>query len=254
MEEKITIGQPVKPAWLSSLKAPRKEPIMLTIVAEGGMGKTSMASLWPSPVFIPVEDGSAALIGRDDVAMFPLCADTGQVFDALEKVAAGGHPFKTVVIDSITQLSTMIEGEIVAADPKAKSINQAMGGYGAGYAAMSRVHGKIRDVCGKIKDAGINVIFIAHCVSEKVNPPDQPEYMRYSIRMHKDSVSHYSDNVDMVAFIKLKTFVSEDKRATTSGQRIVTCYPNPAHISKNRFGISKDIDFVEGINPFQALI
>ena len=94
----------------------------------------------------------------------------------------------------------------------------------------------------------------AHAMSERVNPPDQPEYLRYSIRMHKDSVSHYSDNVDLVAFIKLKTFVSEEKRASTSGQRIITCYPNPAHISKNRYGITKDLDFAEGVNPFEAII
>jgi phage nucleotide-binding protein len=230
--------------------------VLATIVGEGGMGKTTLASLWPSPIFIPIEDGSASLAGKENVAMFPRpeVVTTEWVFDCLSKLASGGHNFKTVVLDSVTQLSTIIEAEIIAADPKAKSINQAMGGYGAGYSAMSRVHSKIRELAGVLKSKGMHVVFLAHAMSEKCNPPDQPEYLKYTIRMHKDSVAHYSDNVDLVGFIKLKTFVSEDKRATTSGQRIITCYPNPAHISKNRYGISRDLDFIDGTNPFQVIL
>jgi hypothetical protein len=63
-----------------------------------------------------------------------LCPHRAQdVLDAIEALATEKHEFKTLVIDSITQLATLIESEIVAADPKAKSINQAGGGYGAGY-------------------------------------------------------------------------------------------------------------------------
>jgi hypothetical protein len=246
-----------RPDWMGSLTTPKKDPVMATFVAEGGMGKTTLASLWPSPIFIPIEDGSAALVGRDDIAMFPTppSVTVAWVMECLEKLAAGGHPFKTVVLDSITQLSTIIEGEIIEADPKKpKSINQALGGYGAGYSAMSDVHEKVRKLCGQLKSKGMHVVFLAHANAERVNLPDQPEYMRYSIRMHKDSVSHYSDNVDLVAFIKLKTFVSDERRATTSGQRIITCYPIPSHISKNRYGITKDLDFVEGVNPFAAIL
>jgi hypothetical protein len=58
---------------------------------------------------------------------------TQDVLDAIEALATEKHEHKTLVIDSITQLATLIESEIVAADPKAKSINQAGGGYGAGY-------------------------------------------------------------------------------------------------------------------------
>jgi len=264
--ERLTIGVPA-PSWMASLKVPQKEPVMATIVAEGGMGKTSLAALWPSPIFIPVEDGSASLVGREvQPAFFPTPSQDGYsgncravgsdwVLECIEKLAEGGHPFKTVVIDSITQLSTLIESEVIDSDPKKpKSINQALGGYGAGFSAMSDIHEKLRKACGYLKSKGMNVLFLAHANSEKVSPPDQPEYMRYSIRMHKDSVCHYSDNVDMVAFIKLRTFVSEEKKATSSGQRIITCYPIPSHISKNRYGITKDLDFIEGQNPFQAIL
>lgn len=244
---------------LASLTAPTgQRPIIVTLVAEGGMGKTSLAATFPAPVFIRTEDGTASLAGRSDVAMFPLAKSSQDVLDAIASLATEDHPFQTLVIDSITQLNTFIEAEVIASDPKAKGINQALGGYGAGNAAVSEKHRQIREWAGALSvQKGMNVVFIAHADSETVELPDSDPYTRYTLRLHKKSVSHYSDNVDLVAFIKLKTFTtgeSDKKRAHSDGSRIITCYPTPSHISKNRFGIEKDISFAKGDNPFAAYI
>jgi hypothetical protein len=254
MEERLTIGKPDKDGFLAKLFSPQKRPIIATIVGEGGIGKTSLASYFPAPIFLRTEDGSQAIAGREDVAMFPLCKTVADVMQGLNEILSQPHPFKTLVIDSITQLSNMIESEIVAADPKAKSINQANGGYGAGYATLAAKHGEIRKLCGDINERrGMHVVFIAHAVTERVNPPDVSEYLRYSIRIHKDSIQHYSDNVDLVGFLKLKTYVTEGKASTTD-ERVLTCYPTPAHIGKNRFGIKQDLPFVEGQNPLGGIL
>jgi len=81
--------------------------------------------------------------------------------------------------------------------------------------------------------------------------------MRYTIRMNNKSISHYSDNVDIVAFIKLKMFTTgegDKKRAVDSGERVITCYPTASHISKNRFGIDQDLVFTKDVNPFGAFL
>lgn len=245
--------------FLSTLEAPRgQRPIIATLVGEGGMGKTTLAASFPRPVILRVEDGTASLADRQDVALSPILPSSQAVIDALNSLGAEDHPFLTVIIDSVTQLNTVIEAEVVEADPKAKSINQAMGGYGAGHAAVSERHRVIRELAGRLQATrGMNVVFIAHADSETVELPDADPYTRYTIRMHRKSVAHYSDNVDLVGFIKLKTFTTGDgdrKRAHTDGQRIITCYPTPSHISKNRFGIKQDLPFVEGENPFAPYI
>lgn len=245
--------------FLSTLEAPRgQRPIIATLVGEGGMGKTTLAASFPNPIILRVEDGTASLAGRQDVALTPLLPSSQAVIDALNALGTEDHPFRTVVIDSVTQLNTVIEAEVVAADPKARSINQAMGGYGAGHSAVSERHRTIRDLAGRLQATrGMNVVFIAHADSETVELPDADPYTRYTIRMHRKSVAHYSDNVDLVGFIKLKTFTTGDgdrKRAHTDGLRIITCYPTPSHISKNRFGIKQDLPFIEGENPFAAYI
>lgn len=243
----------------AQLTAPKgQRPIIATIVGEAGIGKTSLAASFPSPVFIRTEDGTQSLAGRDDVALFPVAYSSQEVLDQIGLLGSEPHPFQTLVIDSITQLNTIIEAEIIAQDGKARSINQALGGYGAGYAAASDRHRQIREWAGQLAThAGMNIVFVAHADSESVDSPDNDPYQRYTIRIHRKSVQHYSDNVDLVAFLKLKTFVggnTERKRAVTDGTRIITCYPTPSHISKNRFGITADIPFNVGDNPFAPFL
>ena len=243
---------------LSSLASPKKRPAIVTIVAEGGMGKTTLGSMFPSPVFLRTEDGTQSIQERKDVACFPVSKSSAEVFECIASLFTEKHEFKTLVIDSITALNIMIEGEIVKADGKAKSINQAAGGYGAGYAAAANIHREIREACGALSEAkGMHIVFLAHADAESVNLPDQDEYSRYTIRMNKRSVAHYSDNVDLVGFIKLRTYVSGDtekKKAVSDGARIITCYPVPSHISKNRFGITQDIEFKLGEFPFKGVL
>jgi hypothetical protein len=133
-----------------------------------------------------------------------------------------------------------------------------MGGYGAGMAAAAEKHRQIKALCDQlIQYKSINVVFIAHADSETVELPDQDPYTRYTLRMGKRAVTHYSDDVDLVAFIKLKTYTSGDgerKKAISDGSRIITCYPSAAHISKNRYGITKDIAFDLGTNPLADFV
>ena len=194
---------------LKTLSKPSgQRPIICTLFGEGGMGKTTLAAMFKSPVFIRTEDGTASLAGNDNVNLFPLATSTQDVLDAIEALATQKHDHKTLVIDSITQLGTMIEAEIVAADPKAKSINQAGGGYGAGYSTAAEKHRQIRDWAGSLAyEKGMNVIFIGHADTEMLDLPDMDAFARYTVRMHKKSLPNYTDNVDLVGLIRLKTFV-----------------------------------------------
>ena len=201
--------------------------------------RISASSLFPKPVFIRTEDGTASLMGNENVSLFPLATSSNDVLDAIEALATDKHEFKTLVIDSITQLATMIESEIVAADPKAKSINQAGGGYGAGYGTASEKHRQIREWAGSLAyETGMNVVFIGHADTETLDLPDLDPYARYCVRMHKKSIPHYTDNVDLVGLIRLKTFTRGDgdkKRAISTGEREILCFPQASSVTKNRF-------------------
>jgi phage nucleotide-binding protein len=245
---------------LKTLSKPSgQRPIICTLFGEGGMGKTTLAAMFKSPVFIRTEDGTASLAGNDNVSLFPLATSTQDVLDAIEALATQKHDHKTLVIDSITQLGTMIEAEIVAADPKAKSINQAGGGYGAGYSTAAEKHRQIRDWAGSLAyEKGMNVIFIGHADTEMLDLPDMDAFARYTVRMHKKSIPHYTDNVDLVGLIRLKTFVrggdGDKKRAISTGEREIICHPQASSVTKNRFNISEPLAFTFDRNPFADFV
>jgi len=246
---------------LKTLSKPSgQRPIICTLFGEGGMGKTTLAAMFPKPVvFIRTEDGTASLAGNDNVSLFPLATSTQDVLDAIEALATQKHDHKTLVIDSITQLGTLIEAEIVAADPKAKSINQAGGGYGAGYSAAAEKHRQIRDWAGSLAyEKGMNVIFIGHADTEMLDLPDMDAFARYTVRMHKKSIPHYTDNVDLVGLIRLKTFVrggdGDKKRAISTGEREIICHPQASSVTKNRFNVSEPLAFTFDRNPFADFV
>jgi GTPase SAR1 family protein len=245
---------------LKTLSKPSgQRPIICTLFGEGGMGKTTLAAMFKSPVFIRTEDGTASLAGNDNVSLFPLATSTQDVLDAIEALATQKHDHKTLVIDSITQLGTMIEAEIVAADPKAKSINQAGGGYGAGYSTAAEKHRQIRDWAGSLAyEKGMNVIFIGHADTEILDLPDMDAFARYTVRMHKKSIPHYTDNVDLGGLIRLKTFVrggdGDKKRAISTGEREIICHPQASSVTKNRFNISEPLAFTFDRNPFADFV
>jgi hypothetical protein len=245
---------------LAQVQRPQLRPIIATIVGEHGLGKTSLAALFPKPFIIRTEDG---ITPEHEVDAWPVAESAADVVAQIKALREQDHSYGTVILDSISELDSMVNASIVnAPGEKAKSIVQASGGFGAGLSEAAERHRYIRELFGKLStEKSVNIIFIAHADSEKVDPPDNDAYSRYTIRMHKKAMSHYSDNVDMVAFVKLKMFTSGgDKesnragKASFTGQRIITCYPTPSHISKNRFGIESDLIFEKGINPFLEFI
>lgn len=245
---------------LSQFSRPdQKRPVIITLFGEGGIGKTTLAAMFPAPVLLRVEDGTKSLEGHDDILVSPLMTSSKDVLDAIEALATQEHDRKTLIIDSITQLATMIEHEIVEADPKAKSINQAGGGYGAGYNAAAERHRLVREWAGSLAyERGMNVIFIGHADTETLDLPDHDPYARYTVRMHKKSLPHYTDNVDLVGYIRLKTFTrgdGEKKRAISTGEREIVCHPVASNVSKNRFGITEPLAFdLSGGNPFASFL
>ncbi len=241
---------------LKSLSKPKADrPLIITIFGEAGLGKTTLAAMFPSPVFIRTEDGTRSLEGNDEVALFPVAQTLQDVMDAIEALATQEHSYKTLVLDSVTQLADMIEKDIVDSDPKAKTIVEAAGGFGKGFIVASEKHRMVREWCGALAtERGMNVIFIGHADIEKAPSPDMEEFQRYTVRMHKKSIPHYTDNVDVVAFVRLKTFTvtkGEKVQAKSDGRREIICFPVASNVSKNRLGISAPLPFdFETGNPF----
>jgi len=244
---------------LSSIEKPKDRAVICTITGDAGLGKTSLAATFPKPIFIRAEDGLQAIPQSTRPDAFPVIQSVDSLWEQLTALVKEDHDYKTLVIDSVTQLDTIFSTNIVETDPKKpRTIAQALGGYGAGFQALSSMHGRVRKAAGVLNERkNMNVVFIAHAETETIELPDADPYTRYNIRMQKKSVSHYIDNVDLVGFMKLETFTQGDgerKKAYSDGTRLLVTYATAANISKNRFGITEDIIVNNGENPLITFI
>jgi hypothetical protein len=244
---------------LSSIAKPQDRPILCTITGDAGLGKTSFAATFPKPIFIRAEDGLQAIPKSNRPDAFPVVSTIDDLWEQLTSLIKEQHDYKTLVIDSITQLDNLFTNYIVDTDPKKpKTIAQALGGYGAGFQALSSLHGRVRKAAGILNETkGMNIVFIAHSETETIELPDADPYTRYNIRMQKKSVSHFVDNVDMVGYLKLETHTIGDgdrKKAISDGTRLLVTYATAANISKNRYGITEDLIVTAGQNPLINLI
>lgn len=239
---------------------PENGPFKGTIAGDPGTGKSTLAALFPKPLFLCLEDG----LERVSEQMRPngiRIKTIEKLNEVLIAVRNDEHEYKTLVVDSITALEAMFIKHIIDNDPKKPaSINQAAGGYGNGPKAVGAKHENFKNYCFTIsEERNMNIVFIAHADTESLDLPDKDAYMRYSFRLGKHSLRPYVDEVNLVGFVKMEIFLKgEDgdrvKKARTSGDRILDCTPNAWSIAKNGYQIKEPLVFKEGENPLAAYI
>lgn len=244
---------------LSGISKPTDRSVIVTICGDSGLGKTSLACTFPNPIVIRAEDGLQAIPADTRPDAFPPLSSEKQLWEQLAALVTEEHPYKTLVIDSVTALERLFTQHVIESDPKQpRSINQALGGYGAGLAAVSALHQRVRKACGILNDRkGMHIVFVAHADTETIELPDQDAYTRYNLRLGKKSVAPYVDDSDVVGFLKLETFTTGDgerKKAISDGTRVLVTYATASNISKNRYGITEDIVVAIGQNPLTQFI
>ena len=234
---------------------------LFTIYGGAGIGKTNLAATFPKPIFIRFEDGMQSIPSTSRPDAFPVAHSFSDATSQLMALLNEEHDYKTLVIDSITKAERIFIEEIVRGSSKSstnefdnKALAKAGGGYGAGYQILSNYHQRLRNACGMLAERkNMNVVFIAHAEIETIDLPDAPAHNRFGLKMNKQSMAHYVDDVDLVGFLRLETFVMTDDnkkaKARTSGERILQCTTAASSISKNRMGIVDDITVQFGINP-----
>lgn len=240
---------------LSSISRPKSRPPILTICGDAGTGKTSLACQFPNPIVLRAEDG----LGQNEVDAFPLLQSADELWEQVKALLNEEHDYKTVVFDSVTAADQLFTRNVLEADGRAKTLATAMGGYGAGYQALSALHGRLRKGMGLLNERkGMAVVFVAHADIETMRLPDVDDYGRYSLRLNAKCITHFVDDVDLVGFVRLTSVVRGDegerKKVISNGERELICHATAASVAKNRYGITEPIDLPEGENPLLARI
>jgi hypothetical protein len=217
-------------------------PLCIMVYGSDGVGKTTLGSQAPSPVFLGPEIGTANL----DVSRFPTPKHWKDIEAAVLELTNEQHNFKTLVIDSLDWIEPMLF-KAICEDYNCKSIELAAGGYGKGYVEATSRWGGLKDKLELLRNQrGMNIILIAHSeVVSFLDPSTQLSYQRYELKLHKRSSALWREYVDAVLFCNLKIFARKEGnnvQALSDGARVMYTERRPGWDAKNRFGLPLELD------------
>lgn len=209
------------------------------IVVHGvqGVGKSTFAAGAYNPVFLPFEDGLTGI----ETPAFPLLRTYEQAIEALDALAAGGHEFGTVVLDSLDWLEPLIWNR-VARDAGKDSIESIP--YGKGYIEATSYWRIVLDKLGALRDRGMATILVAHTEVRRFDAPDMDAFDRYVLKLHKGAAALVVEWADIVGLAQVETAIKKEAqgfqnrvRGIATGRRVLRVNESPAYVAKNRFSL-----------------
>ena len=98
------------------------------------VGKTTLASQAPEPIFLGLESGTYQL----SVSRFSKAHTLSEFLGQLKALQSEKHPFKTIVLDTVDALEPLIWKQ-VCTEGGVNSIEDYGGGYGKGYVRAGEI-------------------------------------------------------------------------------------------------------------------
>lgn len=217
------------------------KPRRILLYGEHGIGKSTFAANAPNPIFLPTEDG----VSNIDCHSLPVARSWAEFQSYLEAVATEEHDYRTVVIDSVDWLETLIFKAVCEEHGK-KSIEEF--DYGKGYVFAEPKWGEVLRALDYLRDAkGMQSILISHAKIERFNDPTMPAYDRFAPDVHKRAAPRLMEWADDVLFATRETMTIRDGKQKDArvrakqGGRVIRTTPDAAYEAKNRMPAGTDI-------------
>ena len=218
-------------------------PPRVVIYGDHGLGKSTFAAGAPSPIFICTEDG----LGNIDTASFPLCKTYDDVLGCIGTLYQEEHDFRTVVLDSLDWLESLIWTHVAKAHDHDEIEDF---GYGKGYTyAADELRSCLDGLNALRTERGMAVILTAHCSVKRFDDPTAEPYDRYVLKLHKHAAAIVQEWADVVAFAQMKVAVRKEDvgfnkkvaRALETKERVLHTEKRPAFDAKNRFSLPSEL-------------
>lgn len=210
-----------------------------------GVGKSTWAAQAPAPLILNLEDGVSDI----DCAKTEVLHTLEDFMNVLRWLGSEKHEFKTLVIDTLDWLESLIHAEIAK---RANKASIADIGYGAGYKSALAEWDKIIGPLDWLrKEKGLNIIALAHAQIKRFDSPETESYDRYQPALHESASAMWQEWCDEVLFASYKVFTRKEDQgfnkeraiATGDGLRYVRTQESAAVLAKNRLGMPPEIEF-----------
>ena len=222
-------------------------PPKVVIYGPEGIGKSTLASKFPAPLFIDVENGTSRL----DVSRLTLADKSYSSFKTALKELSATPPdeYRTLVVDTGDMLDNMISANVIAnGGNKIESIEDF--GFGKGYTHIMEEWMKLLDRLWEFqKRNGWGVVFVCHAAPRKVDLVSQGlSYTQWSLKLSQKAVACLKEWADFILFLNYDVTIvktGEGKGAKTKavgGDRTVFCTHSNYYEAKNRGGLPDSLE------------
>lgn len=205
-----------------------------------GIGKSTLASRFPEPLFIDTEGGTDHI---DVARVDPAPKTWEELLNVVKKVIADPKVCKTLVIDTMDWAEQLII-EYVLRTRGLKSIEDV--GYGKGYTYIGEEMAKLLALLTEVKDAGVHVVVLAHAKMRKFEQPDEVgAYDRWEMKLSRQSAPLVKEWSDHLFFCNYKTLVVEMEnkaKKAQGGKRVIYTAHRPVWDAKTRCDLPECID------------
>lgn len=224
-------------------KGKRARAQKVVIYGTEGIGKSSLASQFPEPLFIDTEGSTDNM----DVARLDKPTSWIMLNNQIAFIKANPTVCRTLVIDTIDWAESLCVDNLCAMHGK-KGIEDF--GYGNGYVYAKEEMGRFLNKLQDLIEIGINVVLTAHAQIRKFELPDEMgSYDKYELKLGKKTSSQTASLVkewaDLLLFCNYKTYLISQEKSTKKkaqgNQRVMYTEHNPAWDAKNRHGLPSEL-------------
>lgn len=221
----------------------------VVIYGPEGVGKSTLASKFPTPLFIDTEGSTNHM----DVPRLPRPSSWSMLQDEIRYVRDTPSICGTLIIDTADWAEQLCVAHVCATKlpPKGKEINGIEDfGYGKGYTYLAEEFGRILNLLEEVIAKGINVVLTAHALMQKVDLPEETgSYDHWGMKLGKKTAPLVKEWADMILFANYKVYVvnvdnqgvQKGKNKAQGGARVMYTEHRPVWDAKNRHGLPEEI-------------
>lgn len=215
------------------------KPPKVVIYGAEGVGKSTLASQFPNPLFIDTEGSTTYM----DVRRIEKPRSFTQLVSLIREVAENSEVCRTLVLDTADWAEQLCIDEVCK---KYKKTGIEDFGYGKGYTYLAEEFTRLLAAFDKVIAAGIIVVITAHAKMRKFEQPDEMgAYDRWEMKLTKQTAPLLKEWCDMLLFCNYQTYVvttDNDKKKAQGGKRVMFTTHHPCWDAKNRHNLPDVVD------------